>query len=744
MLERAVILLGVSAALAVGATLRGTVVDARGGEALARVRVQLIGAGAEAMTDAQGRFLLPDIPPGTYSLNVETVGYRLARRQIMVAEEDVVADIVLSPDTFHRTDSVEVRAGAFDAVAVTSPTEQTLLSSEVKNLGTVLLDDPVRAVHNMPGVAANNDLYAQFSVRGAPYQRVGFYLDDILLHAPFHTIQNVSDAASVSILNTDMIDSMSLLSSAFPSRYADRSGAVVDVRTRDGNRKEYNWRGAVTLANVTGLAEGPLGRRGSWMASARKSYFQHLVSKFTDDPALAIGFLDFQGKLSYDLTQRQTVSLHVIDGTTEIDRTAPGRQYGVNSLVMARFQPTIARAGWRWTPGTTVVVNAAGAWMREDYSHLNRDDLVLGSGLYGEWVGTGSVSWHRTRGHQVETGWSTRRLRDDGLTVRFLTNTTTVRTRDQFQGDALRHGGYAQQTVSFGRLRFNTGMRWDRHDLLDHSAVSPHASAALRIASGTELHAAWGQYVQYPEVWMLRTAAGGLRLLPERSTHYLAAIEQRIGTLTRVRAEVFSRDDRDLIARPLFDPRLVNGRVVVPNDTRLFNSVRGYARGAQFVVQRRSANRITGWVGYTLLFTRQRDGVEDLAFPSADDQRHTVNTWLSYRLLPSLNLSAAYNYGSGIPIPGFVRRTAERQYAVTANRNQDTLGSYRRLDLRVNKSFTHERWKFTLYGEVLNVTNHRNVRVNSFDGVNARTGAAFISVLRVFPRIPGVGLMVEF
>jgi hypothetical protein len=543
-----------------------------------------------------------------------------------------------------------------------------------------------------------------------------------------------------------MIDSMSLLPNAFPSRYGDRSGAVVDVRTRDGNRKEYSWRGSLTIASVAGLAEGPLGKRGSWMASVRKSFFQHLVSKFTDDPALAIGFLDYQGKLTYDVTQRQTVSLHVIDGTTDVDKTANRSRYGVNSVIAARYQPTIARAGWRWTPGSRVVLNAAGAWMRENYNHLNRDDLLLGGGLYGEWVGNGSAVWHRTSRHTLEAGWTSRRLRDDGIAVQFLTNTTTVRARDQYAGSAVRHGGYTQQTFSAGRLRLSGGLRWDRHDLLDHSAVSPHAGVALRVTNGTELHLGWGQYVQYPEVWMLRTVAGGLRLLPERSNHYVVALEHRFGTQTRVRVEVFDRDDRDLIARPLLDPRLSpeTGRVVVPRDIRLFNSVRGYARGAQFVVQRRSANRITGWVGYTLLFTRQRDAVEVLSFSSADDQRHSVNAWISYRLRPSLNLSASYNYGSGTPIPGFVRRDGPNQYATTPNRNADTLSDYQRLDLRANKSFTRERWKFTLYGELINATNHRNVRVNSLDGVDTRTGRAFISVIRVFPMTPSAGLMIEF
>src|SRR6476659_6571371 len=47
--------------------IRGTVVDARGGEAL-------------ATTDAVGRFRIGGIAPGEYTLNVSTVGDRLEKK----------------------------------------------------------------------------------------------------------------------------------------------------------------------------------------------------------------------------------------------------------------------------------------------------------------------------------------------------------------------------------------------------------------------------------------------------------------------------------------------------------------------------------------------------------------------------------------------------------------------------------------------------------------------------------------
>jgi hypothetical protein len=697
------------------------------------------------VTGNDGRFRFGSVEPGDHVLHVSTVGYRLLTRDVHVGAEDLVLQVVLSPDTFRRTDSVEVRADVFEPVAQASPSEQTLSSTELKNLASVMIDDPVRAVHSMPGVVSNDDFYAQFSVRGAPYEKVGFYLDDVLMHAPFHSVYGISDGGSVSILNTDMLETLALLPGAFPSRYADRTGAALDVRTREGSRSDSSFRGSVNMTSAAALGEGPIGKRVSWVASVRRSYLQQLVDRVGDDPSLAIGFLDYHGKVVLDLTPRQTLSLHLIDGYTEVDRTERRDRFGVNAIIESDYHATIGKAAWRWSRSDRLLLAATGAWMRERFENVNRDARPLGAGFYGEWVGNASASWHWRQGQPLEAGWSVRRIRDEGSAIQYFTNTSNIRLLDVFRGTAVRHGGYMEQTWGTGRLRANTGLRWDHHELAAAGAVSPHASVVFRVRQGTELHAGWGQYVQFPELSILQSAAGGLRILPERSNHYVAAIEQRIGSDLRVRLEAYNRDDRDVIARPFVDPRLsAAGAIVVPRDLRFYNSVRGYSRGFQFVIQRRSANRVSGWIGYTLAWTRQRDGLEGVPFPGLEDQRHTLNTFVNYRLTPSLNLSARYSYGSGIPIPGYVQVLGERRYALTSIRNRATLGDYRRLDLRANKAFTRERWKLTLYAELVNATNQTNRRVNSFDGVDTQTGRAFLSVVRVFPILPAVGVMVEF
>jgi hypothetical protein len=60
--------------------VRGSVVDAHGGETLANVVVQLVGGAYRVTSDNTGHFRIPAVAPGDYVLNVSTVGYHLVTR----------------------------------------------------------------------------------------------------------------------------------------------------------------------------------------------------------------------------------------------------------------------------------------------------------------------------------------------------------------------------------------------------------------------------------------------------------------------------------------------------------------------------------------------------------------------------------------------------------------------------------------------------------------------------------------
>jgi hypothetical protein len=728
----------------------GIALDAQTGEPLARVRVSLVGTSWQRQTDAQGRFSLTGIPAGQYTLQAATVGYRMVRKMFSLDEgQQVEFEIVLSPATFRHSDSVEVRGDVFEPVKADSPSQLTLEGNEVKNLGSVLADDPLRAAQALPGVSSNDDFDSRFSLRGASWERIGLYLDDVLLHVPFHTLQGEATTASMTLFNGDMLETLALHASAPPARFSDRTGGVLEVTTREGSRTQRSFRVTASASNASLMAEGPIGRsrRGAWLASARKSYFRYIIDRTASmEPTLAFGFSDVQGKLVWDPTPRHHISLGLIEGVSDLDRSRSRPRLGANAVMLADNHITLANLGWRYTSASRFMASSRAAWMRERFENLSRDELALAAGFYGEWVWTGSATWLWRDNAPLDFGASLRRLRADGFVYRYQFNPFLIRRLDEYRGTARRGGGYLQQSARpwQGRIQLVLGARWDRHSVAVPDVLLPAASMAFLPTPATRIHLGWGQYAQYPDLQWLCSFLGGPRLLPERAIHYTAAIERRLGERSRLRAEVYHRRDRDLLFRPLYEARLAAGRFSPQRlDAPVINSLRGRARGFDVFFQQRTANRLTGWMAYSYGHTRMRDGVSGAEFPSDFDQKHGVNVYIGYRVRPTLNLSVRWIWGSGFPVPGFFRREGDR-YFLAERRNAVRLPSYHRGDFRINKAFVFDRRKLTLYGEVVNLTNHANYRFDSFDGYSARTGQAFLTMTKMFPIIPSAGLLLEF
>ncbi len=89
-----------------------------------------------------------------------------------------------------RSEEVVVTAAPFEPSDPAAPPEQQLGGTELRNLANVLTDDPLRSVQSLPGIATSDDFVATFAARGSGFTSVGFYVDGVLMNAPFHTIRD--------------------------------------------------------------------------------------------------------------------------------------------------------------------------------------------------------------------------------------------------------------------------------------------------------------------------------------------------------------------------------------------------------------------------------------------------------------------------------------------------------------------------------------------------------------------------
>ncbi|MCU1294756.1 MAG: TonB-dependent receptor, partial [Bryobacterales bacterium] len=642
-----------------GEVIRGSVTDTRSGQVIQGAQVIIAGDDRHVECNARGVFELTNLVPGSYTLQISAPGYHVKTVQVeLPALHSGKIAVSLVPSQFARVDKVSVKASENLHAEIGDHRQLALSAAEVENLGSVLADDPLRAVQALPGVTSNDDFEARFSLRGQDFSRIGVYLDGILLHDAVHNLQGTDLSGSASLFNASLVGGLELYEDTRPVALGDSSGAVLDVHMRDGDRDRYSYQVTANLASAGFSAGGPLGRMNtcSWISGFRKSYLQYLLAKTLTDPSMAFGITDGQGRVSCEVSPKNTLSVDVVDSYTDLNRTAVRTTIGANSPMLIAQHATAVNLFWVYVPdGKTVVTNRA-AWMDDKFNAQNPAYQPLGHGSYGEWVWSSNATRILNSWDSLSVGGAIRTMHDGG----FIQSHDTVRSIqmfDRYNGSDTLASGYVEDswTALRNRLRFTAGVRCERDSTDRVGTCSPQAGFVLKMTNSLQMQSGWGQYVQYPPTSILGSNLGGAGLLPIRSAQASVAIEQRLISGASLRVEFYNRQDRDLLYQPYADPRIIGGMVFVPPvNPRYQNSLRGYGRGLEVLLQRNLSSGITGWLSYSYGRSRMRDGATGDTFLSDYDQRHTINAYANYPVRPSINLSARWTYGSGFPVPGYL------------------------------------------------------------------------------------------
>jgi hypothetical protein len=258
------------------------------------------------------------------------------------------------------------------------------------------------------------------------------------------------------------------------------------------------------------------------------------------------------------------------------------------------------------------------------------------------------------------------------------------------------------------------------------------------------MDAGWGTHSQFPEILPVLGRNGKADLRAEVARHYVAGYERLLGEKSRLRIEFFRKLESNLLRNRESLYRLVNGKVTAPSiNFHYDNALKGDAGGIEIFLQRRSANRLAGWVSYAYSIARREDLATGEKYNGEYDQRHTANIYGSYRFSESWNLSLKARFGSGFPYPGYFEKRGEDFYQA-AERNRERLPAYGRVDVRLNKAFYFRRGKLSLYLEVLNVSNRDNIRYDLTSSVNAATRKVNLSRDSLMPILPTAGFVFEF
>jgi hypothetical protein len=721
-------------------------VDARTGAPLEKVLVLVEDSGKSALTDADGRFIIDDVPAGSHRLYVSVVGYSLFRREVVAGPNAPPLTVRLSEGTTAYNEAVTVTPDVFRAPADPVPSAQVLGSAELLNLRGVLADDPLRAVQVLPGVATGDDLRSEFTVRGSDFRHLTFTVDGFATPYLLHSVRGVEDrgpTGSVAMINSDVLEDVTLLNGSYPQRYAGHTGAEVDFRLRDGSRDRRIFHAAVSGTNASGVAEGPIGKRqrGSWLISARQSYLDLILHRLTYRP-VSFGFADAQAKLTYDISPRQRLDLTALAGHSRFENDPTLRQ--IDDVYIGLNASVVGVAGWRVTLPRLLLSQRVLA-ADNHFRNQNPSKLELDNGRDRQLAYRADAIVSAGPSLELAAGGEAERRDDSRVRRRLSANRLSLVQLDDYTGDGLLTGAYASgRWTPVSRLTLAPGVRADRWSLTGQSTTSPWCQAEWRAASAMKVRAGAGVYRQFPDFDKVLGVSGGTGLRPERADQYDVGIEQRIGRTLRVSMTLYDREEHQMLRRPGAETRLVDGRVVRGSaSTRYENRLDGFARGVELTLQRSVTGRgVSGWFSYAFGRNRYHDTVSGETYWGDSDQRHTMNAYALYRHSERASFVVKLRIGSNFPIPGYYA-SLDGTYYVTDVRNTERLPVYGRLDLRANRTFNWSRRRLTLFAEVINVLNRDNMRFNP-PGVNVTTRTTSRPFDSMLPIVPSVGILIEF
>lgn len=256
--------------------IKGVVIDKSTRQPLEFVNVLVVGLGIGASTDANGNFLITQVPPGIYRLQASFLGYKTELTpEYRVNHVTPYVQIELEEENASLNEVV-VTASPFQKVPE-SPVSLRVIGLQEIEKAQGANRDISKVVQNYPGVAFSpigyrNDLI----VRGGGPSENRFYLDGVEIPNINHFSTQGASGGPVGLIDADLIRSVKFYSGAFPADKGNALSSVLDFSLRDGDMERNSLKATLGASEVSLSSNGHIGNKTSYLVSVRQSYLQAL------------------------------------------------------------------------------------------------------------------------------------------------------------------------------------------------------------------------------------------------------------------------------------------------------------------------------------------------------------------------------------------------------------------------------------------------------------------------------------
>ena len=745
----------------------GHVYDAETRQPLEGVNIVVVGTTNGGVSNSDGSFRIAQLPAVPVILRFRHIGYRILETEPLSSPRPDPLEIALLSEPIPVRE-VTVTPSRFSVMGTGPVGRQTMTRAEVEAVPSVS-DDAYRAVSRLPGVSSS-DFSARFHIRGSEHDEVLVLLDGFELTEPFH-LRDVEGGA-LGVVDVTALDGVELLTGGFPANYGDRMGGVFNLRSRRSAEPGWRFAAGASLTNAQVRTDGTArDRRRSWLFSARRGYVDLILGLMGEEDA-SPRYHDVLGRVDQRIGERHLLGLNVLHARDTLSL----RDYrGDDTDSLYLLDSCWLSLESNWSPRLRShsilslgrrVENRSGVarWDAATIAGTVEDERSFSEVGFGQEWGydvskTNSLSWggQMTRHSGEYDYFSHYRYSDADYGLREKTIDT------QLTPAGNQTSIYVSDRAALGsRVLVEVGVRFDQNALSDTQGFSPRLGAAWEPRRSTVLRGAWGDYRQSEGIHEIAVEDGETTFQEgdQHAEHRVLSLEHRFQgrARTRMRLEAYDKLYRDV--RPAYR-NISNYEDLFPEinvDRARFEVGARRSRGLELSLATVLGAALSFRGSYALAEVREEvtriigqagELAEGLSLPTPQDQRHTIYLDLNYRPNDRWTLSSAWHYRSGwsytaIHVPGAGTGSGSGCYTVFDDIYGSRFPAYHRLDLRVNRHFSTARGRVSLYLDVINAYDRKNV---SAYATSAKSTAGECSALHEtfywFGLLPALGVRWE-
>lgn len=718
-------------------TLNGYVKDAETGEELIGVTVYFQEIQSGVITNPYG-FYAVSVPQGSYKVQFSYVGYKSQVISIDLTKTES-RNIELQSEATYIQEVVVESTPLDDNVVNVQMSHNTINLTQVRKLPPFMGEvDIIKNIQMLPGVISAGEGTSSFYVRGGGADQNLILIDEAPVYDPSHLF------GLFSVFNADVIKDAELYKGGIPARFGGRLSSILEIRTKDGNNKQFHGTGGIGTLASRFMIEGPLKKdKSSFILSARRSYVDLFLMAANQDNL--VNFHDINAKVNWKYnnknrffaafyTGRDKFSFSDDFGFSWGNSTATFRWNHVfndrlflnTSLIASNFDYALEVIdpvdGLKWTS------NLQEYSVKNDFSYyLNpSNELTFGYHLTGRRFSPGKIEPYSSgsifkevelqKQYALDHGiyLNNRQVINEKLTLDYgvrLSIFQNIGTSDIYT--------YVDPQDNIDIVRTDT-LHYDAwENIKTYINIEPRIGLKYSLAQDQSIKVSYNRMVQNTHLIAAGTvpvpfntwSPSGYYLKPQLADQVAAGYFRNFkNNMYEFSVEAYYKEMQNVT--DFAD----NAQLFFNEDLSTeYRQGTSTSYGAEFMVNKKEG-RITGMISYTLSkTTRDVPGVNlDNAFYANYDRRHVINVFGVYELNEKWTFGANFNYSSGRPItlPAGKFEYGSYNPDVITERNGYRLPSYNRLDLSAtltpHKKNPDRKWEGQWVFSIYNVYSRQN------------------------------------